>query len=92
MTPKFPEKRREPRHQATGRLTLHPADGGPGSRIEGQLMDISVHGFRAAHSNAGLGAGQEVRFEHAHARGRAKVVWTRVQGSTVETGFVVLED
>ncbi len=89
MAENYPEKRREPRRSAAGALTLR-WDGGPGSPIEGDLVDISLHGFRAAHAFAGLTAGQEVVFEHAEAHGRARVMWTRILGASVESGFLVL--
>jgi len=89
MAENYLEKRHERRVLARGALTLG-WEGGPSSPIEGHLMDISVHGFRAAHKHAGLVTGQEVVFEHSGARGRARVMWTRILGSSVESGFLVL--
>ena len=91
MAENYQEKRRERRVSARGGLTLG-WEGGPISPIEGHLMDVSVHGFRAAHKHAGLVTGQEVVFEHSGARGRARVMWTRILGSNVESGFLVLGD
>jgi hypothetical protein len=89
MADNYPEKRREPRRSANGALTLS-WEGGPGSPVEGDLVDISQHGFRAAHAFTGLTTGQEVVFEHADAQGRARVMWTRILGASVESGFLVL--
>jgi hypothetical protein len=89
MAENFPEKRRETRRPAGGGLTLTFNDD-PGSPIEGALVDISLHGFRAAHHHTGLVTGQEVHYSHSGGRGRARVMWTRILGSSVESGFLVL--
>ena len=89
MAEMYPEKRREPRKLTQGELRLR-WEGGPSSPIEGDLVDISLHGFRAAHKHTGLETGQEVVYEHSDTRGRARVMWTRILGSSVETGFLVL--
>ena len=89
MAENYLEKRREQRVSACGALTLG-WEGGPNSPIEGALMDSSVHGFRAAHRHPGLVTGQEVVFEHSGARGRARVMWTRILGANVESGFLVI--
>lgn len=89
MAERFPEKRREARQSTRGALTLR-WEGGPSSPIDGDLVDISLHGFRAAHRYPGLVTGQEVVFEHADSGGRARVIWTRILGTHVESGFLVL--
>lgn len=89
MDEKYQEKRLEERRTARGGLKLTLADD-PSSPIEGALVDISRHGFRAAHNHTGLVTGQEVVFEHPATRGRARVMWTRIQGSSVESGFLIL--
>ncbi|MEJ5368866.1 MAG: hypothetical protein WHT08_11135 [Bryobacteraceae bacterium] len=58
--------------------------------MAGLLLDVSEHGFRAAHDFAALSAGQEVGFEHEGRQGRARVAWTRVAQGRVESGFFVL--
>jgi hypothetical protein len=50
-------------------------------------VDISSHGFRAAHTCRDIASGQMVAFEHAAASGRARVAWTRIAGRRVESGF-----
>ena len=90
MDEKFREKRREPRQAVHGELTLQ-WEGGPSSPIEGDLVDISRHGFRASHRHTSLVTGQEVHFEHSTGRGRARVVWTRIHGGSVESGFLVVD-
>jgi hypothetical protein len=42
-----------------------------------------------AHDCAALTAGQYVAFAHVEAKGRARVVWTRILDDSVESGFVV---
>lgn len=85
------ERRREPRTEAQGTVRLWWSTPFP-VEVEGQLKDMSASGFRAAHDAAGLQTGQEVHFEHQYAKGRARVVWTRVSAGTIESGFMGLED
>lgn len=88
MTVSVAEKRREARHPGSGNVLVRPE--APGSRdIQGKLVDVSVSGFRMAHQCAALTAGQYVEFAHVEARGRARVVWTRILEQAVESGFVV---
>jgi hypothetical protein len=58
--------------------------------VKGDLLDVSAHGFRAVHHCRSLTSGQILTFEHAHDRGRARVVWTRIAGERVESGFCYL--
>ena len=82
------EQRREKRHPGSGNVLVRPE--APGSRdIQGKLVDVSDSGFRMAHQCAGLTAGQYVEFAHVEARGRARVVWTRIVNHAIESGFVV---
>jgi hypothetical protein len=74
---------------ATGRIRLRCADY-PGSSLQGVLLDVSTNGFRAIHNSPTLASGQIVLFEHSGCTGRARVVWTRIDGSQVQSGFYVL--
>jgi hypothetical protein len=82
------DRRRTPRQQAKGVvfLTLRDSDS---SEIPGFLLDVSASGFRAAHRFKELCSGQEVVFSHDGGAGVARVVWTRILGQTVESGFLV---
>jgi hypothetical protein len=82
------EQRRETRRRGHGNVLVRPEN--PGSRdIQGRLADVSDSGFRMAHDCSALTAGQYVIFAHVEARGRARVVWTRIVDDSVESGFVV---
>ncbi len=59
--------------------------------IRGHLKDVSREGFRAIHHYAALCTGQQVQFQHASASGLAEVIWNRILGDRVESGFLVLE-
>lgn len=83
------DRRSEPRAAADGHVRLHRSDV-LGSCVEGQLLDASAHGFRAAHQCPDLATGQVVAFEHALASGRARVIWTRITGDHVQSGFYIL--
>lgn len=90
MNPLVAEQRREPRRQGHGNVLVRPES--PGSRdVKGRLVDVSTGGFRMAHNCSALTAGQYVTFAHIEARGRARVVWTRILDNSVESGFVVAD-
>jgi len=90
MNPLVAEQRRETRRQGHGNVLVRPES--PGSRdIQGRLVDVSGSGFRMAHNCSALTAGQYVTFAHVEARGRARVVWSRILEDTVESGFVVAD-
>jgi hypothetical protein len=82
------EKRREVRRAADGAVHVSYSDP-HAQEIQGRLLDVSASGFRMAHGCASLSAGQLVEFSHSDVNGRARVIWTRVVGERVETGFLV---
>ena len=53
-------------------------------------MDYSTNGFRAIHTYVALHTGQVVEFKHAVADGKARVMWNRIAGDKVESGFFVI--
>jgi hypothetical protein len=76
-------------YKGQGPLKLSFDDPSP-QEITGQLMDYSTSGFRAVHAYAALHTGQVVDFQHAVADGKARVMWNRIAGDRVETGFFVI--
>ncbi len=88
------EQRRERRRPASGEIYFSFAQGESklGSKeVRGRLIDRSASGFRAEHDCAELTSGQVVRFRLAASfKGKARVVWTRIQADRVETGFTIL--
>jgi hypothetical protein len=88
------EHRGEPREASAGAICLMLPDlgakSGP-SEVQGRVVDHSANGFRVEHTFAGLSCGQMVRcrFDDSSPR-TARVVWTRVHGERVESGFFVL--
>ena len=90
VNPLIAEQRRETRRRGHGNVLVRPES--PGSRdIQGRLVDVSASGFRMEHACSALTAGQYVGFAHVEARGRARVVWTRILDDSVESGFVVAD-
>jgi len=85
------ESRRETRRPGKGNVLVRWSNP-RAQQVEGKLMDVSDSGFRMAHACSALAAGQYVEFSHFEAKGRARVVWTRIIGGTVESGFVVAAD
>lgn len=83
------ERRTEPRVPVKGEVVL--ALDGPVPRIiNGELLDVSRSGFRAAHSSPLLETGSLIRFRHETASGSARVCWNRSTSGRWETGFVIL--
>jgi len=90
MNTSVAEQRRETRRRGHGRVLVHPEN--PGLRdIQGRLVDVSASGFRMAHDCSALTAGQYVAFRHVEAKGRARVVWTRILDDSVESGFLIAD-
>lgn len=85
------ERRRKPRETAKGVIVfnLRQPDS---SNILGFLLDMSVSGFKAAHRFKELSPGQEIAFRHNAGEGLARVIWTRIQDESVESGFLILDN
>ena len=83
------ERRKEPRHPATGLVRLETRTHPP-RVVEASLLDVSASGFRAAHADWNLPPGLRVRFSHQEASGVAVVVWTRILGAEATSGFLIL--
>ncbi len=87
------DQRREPRHAAEGEVSFQFGAGAPNNargEVRAKLLDRSARGFRAQHNCSQLTCGQIVEFRLTTARGVARVVWTRILGDTVESGFLIL--
>src|SRR5436309_2594676 len=84
------DKRREVRRPGKGRVLVQWSNP-RAQEVEGKLVDVSANGFRMAHSCSALTAGQVVAYAHVEGRGRARVVWTRIESGAVESGFVVAD-
>ena len=82
-----PDKRSEPRVSVRGLVQLVSPEG---LRIQANLIDVSRSGFRAMHTHAELRTGTMLRFRHPSASGQARVVWNRITGATVESGFNII--
>lgn len=82
-----PERRRHHRSAASGEVELTLEDSH--LTFTAELRDTSEGGFRAAHGRLDLQSGQRVRFRYGSRSGRAVVVWNRIEGSMVTSGFRV---
>ena len=92
------DNRKEERYQAEGSVCLI-LDHDGAEAVTGRLADVSQSGFRAVHSSHELTPGRVIRFhfedrESKRRRsGWARVIWSRVQDSMVETGcYIVISD
>jgi hypothetical protein len=83
-------RRRESRSAAYGAVQIL-IDSPLPSRITATLLDVSVNGFRARHHCADLQRGDRVRFDHGSGAGSAVVIWTRVSGVVIESGFLLAD-
>ena len=89
MSESFMEKRREPRGPGHGSVRVRWDNPKP-FEVEGRLKDYSPSGFRMRHNSHDISAGLLVEFTHFAAKGKARVVWTRITGDAVESGFLVV--
>ncbi len=91
MNPSLPVERRHNRRlPETGSVRLCLA--GPlGEPFIGTLVDSSSNGFRSRHDCPFLTSGQLVYFKFGRRKGTARVVWTRIMGNQVESGFTILK-
>ncbi len=86
------ERRRNPRREVQGVVFLKILKSDLRSAlIRASLIDLSASGFRASHTSKEICAGQEVAFCHDEEKGTARVVWTRILGQSVESGFLVCQ-
>jgi len=83
------ERREEPRVEATGAVRLR-VEAAASPAVKGTVIDTSARGFRARHDCCDFASGQIVTFEHRLAAGRARIMWTRIIGDLVESGFLIL--
>ena len=83
------EKRKHKRHPAKGQVSFTIQGDAP-AEFDGRLLDLSVSGFRVSHAFALLCPGQQVHFRHARGTGEARVVWNRILGLKVESGFFIV--
>jgi hypothetical protein len=83
------DRRGAARHPATGRIRLTFEDPLPVD-VEAELVDTSIHGFRASHASKTIVPGLELKFEREDASGRARVIWTHVRAGTTVSGFLIL--
>ena len=84
------DRRAEPRRPASGQVELRPEWIASTTSVLGQMLDINSGGFRARHGFQALVSGHIVEFAYRRQRGRARVVWTRILGDQVESGFMIL--
>ena len=62
-----------------------------GAKRRGELLNVGRAGFRARHGDARIGAGKLVAFRHRFGDGIARVMWTKPQGESFESGFEIVE-
>jgi hypothetical protein len=91
LLPDFTDRRGGRRFAVEGEVTLAFVDSVP-HEVSGQLTDFSRSGFRVTHGYCLFVPGQIVRYSHVLAKGQAKVVWNRIIGDMVETGFLIVPE
>ena len=84
------DRRSEPRQAAAAEGVLTVS--GPESlTIPCRLLDVSDHGFRAEHECSELIAGSQVKLESTVTGNViARVIWTAIMGTHIESGFYIL--
>lgn len=96
--PAMIDNRREQRYAADGTVCLI-LDRDGSEAVHGRLADVSRCGFRALHRSQELTPGRVIRFHFEDRQtgqlrsGWARVIWSRIQDSMVESGcFIVIAD
>ena len=69
----------------SGSLTLRLPEAS--NFIEGQLLDVSTHGFKLRHDCLELTPGQKVQVLYSWGKVWARVIWTKEQGLHYHSGF-----
>src|ERR1700692_519574 len=86
---KLEDRRTETRFPADEDVRLRP-EGLMSPAITGRLLDVAASGFRVQHESRSLVSGLAVHFEFRGAQGLAQIMWTRILGNRVESGFRIL--
>ena len=85
-----PDRRASARIPSSGLVEITLNDPAP-MTVEGELLEMSDQGFRAAHDSTALEPGTEVFFRRSgELPVRARVIWTHVLGDRRISGFLVL--
>ena len=83
------ERRTQPRQASSGPIEIHFDNPVP-AVTRGELLDTSATGFRVRHDCKFLEAGLRISFSRAGQTGRARVVWTLIEGSNRVSGLMIL--
>ena len=84
------DRRAVPRIPSSGLVEITFGDAVP-MTIEGEMLEASERGFRAAHNSTLLEPGLDVFFRKSgEMPARARVIWTHVLGSRRVSGFLIL--
>jgi hypothetical protein len=86
---KLEDRRTETRFPADEDVRVRP-EGLMSISVPGRLLDVAASGFRVRHKSRSLVSGLTVHFEFPGAEGMARVMWTRILGDIVESGFHIL--
>jgi hypothetical protein len=84
-----PERRREPRVPSQGPVTLRASTPVPHT-VQAEMVDESSSGMRIRHNDRMIETGAEVEFQTLQRQGRARIMWSRVCGSSYEAGLYIL--
>jgi len=55
--------------------------------VQGELLDVSPHGFRIKHNHPELVAGKQFQVLYSWGRVPGRVVWSKKQGLGYESGI-----
>jgi hypothetical protein len=75
---------------SAGTVSLH-LNGPVELVVQGELKDVSLHGFRVRHDNYPIKPGTAVDVSYSWGRVKARIVWTRQLGTQIDSGFLLLE-
>lgn len=88
-----PERRDHARIAAQGEVTLQLKHGETVTPIRGQLLNVSVGGFRLRHQYRNFRVGQELLASYGWGEVTVRVVWTKPTTTEyIESGFAILPE
>ncbi len=83
------ERRREERKRATGEVTICVNQGQ--TVLRGEMVDVSLSGFRMRYQGEPLDAGSEVEVTYPWGTVKARIMWLHVIAGWCDVGFLITE-
>ena len=83
------ERRILPRTATTGEVILRPYDR---SLVQGEMLDVSLNGFRIKYVGKRMRVGAEVEVIHPWTNLKATIAWTIRSGDWIHAGLQIVQE